>query len=260
MTSNRWEDLTADEIRARSLAAEGREVGLVPVGATEQHGPHLPAGTDTIIATALCDRVAERTGCLVLPPISVASSFGHGTLLGGTISSTPELVAAHVRNYADWAACSGLTRLLVVNAHLGNSDSLGVASDHIRHSRPDLRMGIIDWFTVTPEILAEVTSDGEDIHANRAETSVMLAIAPHLVRTELVADADDVDRTIDLVFRYTATSLSTNGVTGRPSEASVELGERLLAMAIDAISDRVERGRLEDPPLLDHSERIPIPG
>ena len=76
---------------------------------------------------------------------------------------------------------------------------------------------------------AETAVDGEDIHANRTETSLMLAVAPHLVHLDRLASSDDPDRTAGLVFRYTAPSLSTNGVTGRPAEATVELGHRLLA-------------------------------
>jgi creatinine amidohydrolase len=97
-------------------------------------------------------------------------------------------------------------------------------------------------------VQAEVLRDGVDIHANRGETSMMLAIAPHLVRADRMPDADDPDRTHDLVFRYTAPALSANGVTGRPSEASAELGGHLLAATAKAIANRVERGRLEEPP------------
>ncbi|MCU0309508.1 MAG: creatininase family protein [Acidimicrobiales bacterium] len=252
MRSNRWEELSADELSVRLTALDGHEVGLVPVGATEQHGPHLPSGTDTIIATRLCELVAERTGCLVLPAISVACSFGHGRVLAGTLSSTPELVASTVREYADWAACSGLTRLLFVNAHFGNGAALSVATDHLRLHRPDLRAAYVDWYSATPEILAEVTADGDDIHANRAETSVMLALAPHLVDTTAMAGADDADRTEGLVFRYTAEALSTNGVTGNPSQASVALGEHLVGLAVTALGELVERGRVEEPPLVAH--------
>jgi creatinine amidohydrolase len=62
-------------------------------------------------------------------------------------------------------------------------------------------------------------------------------------------DADDPDRTSDLVFRYTAPALSTNGVTGRPSQASALLGDRLLTLTAEALADRVRRGRKEEPPL-----------
>jgi len=92
-------------------------------------------------------------------------------------------------------------------------------------------------------------ADGADVHANRAETSVMLALAPELVDRERMMAADDPDRTSGLVFRYTAPALSTNGVTGRPSEATAALGEKLVALVARGLAERVERGRLEEPPL-----------
>jgi creatinine amidohydrolase len=227
----------------------GPNIGLVPVGATEQHGPHLPSGTDTIIATALCDAVSTRTGAVVLPAIPIACSYGHGTVLPGTISFTPELVAAVVRQYAEWAAYSGLTRLLFVNSHFGNSAALGIATDHLRLYRPDLQVGVVDWWSVDPEVHAEMTADGDDVHSNRGETSLMMAIAPHLVHVDRLGTSDDPDRTGGLVFRYTAPALSANGVTGKPSEASVELGDRMFDRAVSAIADRVVRARSEEPPL-----------
>ena len=190
----RWEDEASPDLADLAGRGEG-EVGLVPVGATEQHGPHLPTGTDTIIATALCERASAWTGAPVLPAIAVACSYGHGTRLPGTLSLTPELLAAVVRQYAEWAATSGLTRLLFVNAHFGNSAALGIATDHLRLFRPDLRVGVLNWWALDPEVARETVVEGEDVHAHRAETSVMLALAPELVHLDRAATADDPDRT-----------------------------------------------------------------
>jgi creatinine amidohydrolase len=244
----RWSDHAWPELSDLAERGSG-EVGLVPVGATEQHGPHLPTGTDTIVACALCDGVSELTDAPVLPPIPVACSYGHGTQLPGTLSLTPELLAAVVRQYAEWAATSGLTRLLFVNSHFGNSASLGIATDHLRLFRPDLQVGSVDWWTADEVVATEAVLDGDDVHAHRAETSIMLAVAPELVRLDRLTTSDDPDRTTDLVFRYTAPALSTNGVTGRPSEATVELGRLLLTRTVEAIAAMVERGRTEKPPL-----------
>jgi len=225
------------------------EVGLVPVGATEQHGPHLPSGTDTTIAVALCDAASERTGAPVLPAVAVGCSYGHGTALPGQLSLSPELLASVLREYASWAASSGLTRLLFVNAHFGNVGALLAATDELRLRRPELRVGIANWWALDPAVSAEMSADGEDVHANRAETALMLHIAPDLVHLDRLGDADDPDRTTDLVFRYTAPVLSTNGVTGRPSEATIDLGAKLFALTVDALVDRIVRGRVEEPPL-----------
>lgn len=240
----RWEEQSWPELSALSGL-----VGLVPVGATEQHGPHLPTGTDTIIATALCDAASARTGAPVLPAIPVAASYGHGTVLPGTLSFSPELLAVVARSYAEWAAASGLRRLIFLNAHFGNDAALGVATDHLRLHRPDLRVAVAHWWALDPVVDAAMTDDGADVHANRAETSMMLAIAPELVHADRLDTSDDDDRTGDLVFRYTAPSLSTNGVTGRPSEAGAELGAQLFERTVAALSALVERARVEEPPL-----------
>src|SRR5207237_4991935 len=91
--------------------------------------------------------------------------------------------------------------------------------------------------------------DVDDVHAHRAETSLMLVVAPELVHLDRLSAADDPDRTDGLVFRYTAPALSTNGVTGKPSEATERLGRLLFDRTIAAIAEMVERGRVEKPPL-----------
>ncbi len=253
----RLEDLTWPEIAAL-VDGRPREVALLPVGATEQHGPHLPTGTDTIIAKALSDAVSARTGAIVLPAVAVGCSFGHGTVLPGTLSHPPERLSDMVRDVVEWAAASGLTRVLAVNGHFGNQAALGVAGDHLRRDHPESRFGVLNWWSLTPAISAETLADGEDVHANRAETALMLAVAPDHVRLSELATADDPDRTDGLVFRYTAPVLSRNGVTGRPSEATVELGHALLDEAVVAMSAAVERGRTEEPPLAPRPQAVGV--
>lgn len=245
MTAGEWARLPSLAFGTTTSAT----VGLLPVGATEQHGPHLPTGTDSLIAEGLCRAAAERSGAVVLPTISVGCSYGHGIRQGGTLSLTPELLSALVRSSAEWAARSGVTRLLVLNAHYGNRAAIGTAVDHLRLDRPDLRVGATEWWDLDPALTEAMLADGADVHANRAETSVVLALAPELVDLEAMASADDPDRTGPLVFRYTADRLSTNGVTGRPSEATKEEGLRLVELAVTALADLVHRGAEEEPPL-----------
>jgi creatinine amidohydrolase len=257
MGAVRWEQLTWPEIE-EMVQRRPHEVALLPVGATEQHGPHLPTGTDTIVATELSLAVSALTGAPVLPALTIGCSYGHGTKLAGTLSVPPERLSDLIRDTAEWTAASGITRVLAVNGHFGNQPSLAIAGDHLRHSHPELRFGVLNWWTLTPAISAETLADGEDVHANRAETALMMAVAPEHVRLDQLPLADDPDRTEGLVFRYTAPSLSRNGVTGRPSDATPELGRRLHEQIVQAMCSSVERGRREEPPLLSQPHHVGI--
>jgi creatinine amidohydrolase len=242
-----WERLTSPALGGL-LRDDPQHVGLVPVGATEQHGPHLPTGTDTLIARAICERASRRCGALVLPEIPIGCSFGHGRQLPGTLSLSPAQFAGLVKQMADWAAASGLRRLLFVNAHVGNVAPLMAATDPVRLERPDIRVGVVSWWAMSDALAREAAADGADWHANRAETSLMLALHPELVDLAAARNAADPDRTGTLVFRYTAPRLSGNGVTGRPGEATREQGDRLLSEIVGLLADTIARGRSEDPP------------
>lgn len=243
----RWADLPTPALAA-VLAGDDRHVALVPVGATEQHGPHLPVGTDTIVARSLAERVSEVTGSLVLPEVALGVSEWHGTALAGTVAATPEAFLATVDTVCTWAASSGVGRLLFLNGHVGNTAALALALDRVRNRRSGLRVGTVDWWRVTPEVQAVVEADAADWHANRAETALMLALVPSLVDLAAAAGADDPDRSAGLVLKYTVEELTAAGVTGRPSDATVELGEALLGQVVAGLVALVRRAAAEDPP------------
>jgi creatinine amidohydrolase len=147
---------------------------------------------------------------------------------------------------AAWVDRSGFRRLLYVNAHGGNVGPLRVAVDEVRFLGTPV-VGLVNWFELTPEIGALVTSDGADVHANRAETALMLHLRPELV--DLGEVRDDPDRTPGKVFSYTVANSSLDGLTGRPSEATAQEGASLFAMVVDALAAVVDRARLETVPL-----------
>lgn len=245
--SHRWEELTSAQL-ARRVAADPDCVGLIPVGATEQHGPHLPIGTDTIIAVALAD-AAAGDGAVVLPPIAFGASYFHGTAMPGTIAASGTDTAAAALRVAQACVASGVTRLLFVNGHVGNAAALWIACDEFRRQFPDGRIGVMQWWELTPEIAERATADAVDWHANAAETSLVLALRPELVDLDRLADADDPDRTAGSVFRYALEQVSSNGVTGYPSRASTEFGVQLWRDVVGAAAEMVERAHRERAPL-----------
>jgi creatinine amidohydrolase len=245
--NHRWEELTSTQLADR-MAADPDCVALIPVGATEQHGPHLPIGTDTIIATALADAAAGELA-MVLPPIAFGASFFHGTELKGTVAFSGADTAAAAHRVARACADSGFKRLLFVNGHVGNAAPLWIACDDFRREVPDGRIGVMQWWDLTPDIAERATADAVDWHANAAETSLMLALRPELVDVDKFAEADDPDRTADTVFRYAVQHVSTNGVTGLPSRASKAFGLELWRDVVTAAREMVERAHRECAPL-----------
>jgi creatinine amidohydrolase len=244
---HRWDELTSAQLADR-VAADPHLVALIPVGATEQHGPHLPVGTDTIIATELADQAAGDLA-IVLPPIPFGASFFHGTELAGTVAFSGEDVAATVCRVAEACVDSGLRRVLFVNGHVGNAAPLWIACDRFRRHHPACQVGVLQWWDLTPDIERRATADAADWHANAAETSLMLVLRPGLVDTEKMLSADDPDRTAGAVFRYPVQQVSTNGVTGCPSGASESDGQRLWRDVVAAAREKVGCAHDEIPPL-----------
>jgi creatinine amidohydrolase len=221
---------------------------ILPVGATEQHGPHLPINTDTVIASAVCDYASEKTGVPVLPAISYSVSIGHTEKWPGTFSLFHETFIHSLREIALWAASTGWKRLLFVNSHFGNDASLRVAVDRLRFDFVNrLQVATRNTFNLTSSIWSYFISDAADLHANRAETDLMLHLAPGTVRMEFAED--DPDRTEDKVFNYMVANTSSNGVTGAPSLGSAARGQELFLEIGDALAELVQRARFETPPL-----------
>lgn len=250
-----WETLTWEEIG--SLRRTGVDLCLLPAGATEQHGPHLGVGMDTGNADGLCQAVSRVTGVPVLPALPFGCSLGHSRRWPGTIALQPQTLMEVVVELFDWLQGAGFKRLLIVNGHVGNAAPLRCAVDIIRSRWDDALASICNVAELSPRVRAEFFADAQDWHANAAETSLMLARIPGLVRPEKLATADDEDRTGGLVFPHPVNRTSRNGVTGFPSRATREQGEKLFSFMVEDLAALVRRALVEHPPL-EHSYFAPI--
>lgn len=113
----------------------------------------------------------------------------------------------------------------------------------------DLMVAVINTPLISDRVRKAHFADGEDWHANAAETSLMLAVAPEIARPDLAASSDDPDRTGGLVFAHPVNKTSLNGVTGMPSRASADQGHELFAWMVEDLASTIERGKKEIPPL-----------
>jgi creatinine amidohydrolase len=230
------------------VVADPNAVLMLPLGATEQHGPHLPINTDTVIARAICDYASARSGAWVAPAHAYTVSAGHTGKWPGTFSLSHQTFITAMGEWTDWAVSMGWRRVLWINAHYGNDASLRVALDiaRVKHLGA-LQIGLITTFRLTDEIADYFSSDAADLHANQAETDLMRFLAPESVKMSVVED--DPDRTVGTVFSYPVAQTSLNGVTGAPSQGTAERGRSLLVEMGEALAAQVEVAKTETPPL-----------
>ena len=232
----------------RALLDSGHALLVLPMGAIEQHGPHLPVNTDLVIAESVCRYACDKANVPMLPPLCYTVSVGHTAKWPGTLSLSHETFIATICDLAEWAERTGWTRLLLVNSHFGNDASLRVAVDKIRTARMgSFQIGHCHTYNLTDSIWSAFISDAEDLHANKAETDLMLHLAPDTVN--MSAAKDDPDRTVGQVFSYPVAQTSLNGVTGTPSQGTADAGQRLFLEMGDALAAKLECAKSEVPPL-----------
>jgi creatinine amidohydrolase len=208
------------------VTASGERILAVPLGSTEQHGPHLPLATDTIVAVALAERLAAARADVVVAPALPYGSSGEHAGFAGTLSigqAALETVVVELVRSAD--AFAGV---VLVSGHAGNAEPLDRAVARLR----DEGRRALAWL---PRVA------GGDAHAGRTETSLLLALAPDAVRLGAV-EAGNTRPLAELMPELRAGGVAAvvpNGVLGDPAGASAAEGEALLAALADDLVSAV---------------------
>ena len=167
---------------ARELVENGMDMVIMPTGATEQHGPHLPMNVDYLVAYRIALGVSERTGVPVLPPLPIGHSSGHEGI-PGTLSLSPETFQKVVEEIAEGVYTTGFRRLLFLNGHLPNIHPLNCAAVNLRVRHPDFKLQALSWWDITPGIQKKFYGDESYgiPHGNIVETSIMRYFRDDLV-------------------------------------------------------------------------------
>jgi creatinine amidohydrolase len=217
------------------------DIAVLPIGAFEQHGRHLPLATDTIQAEFFARHLAETLGAALLPALPLSTSLEHQGFRG-TLTLRPATLASVVNDVAVALEQQGFRRLIVVNGHGGNFILNPTLRELNRANRPIKLLLVNFWECAAPALVTT-----PEIHAGEFETSIMLAIAPGLVGPEredfAPPDGDPAIRQSDLTH-FGVGFFSPAGVWGYPSRATRETGQKLVASIRANIVQHV-RTRLE---------------
>jgi creatinine amidohydrolase len=215
-------------------------LALLPVGSTEQHGPHLPLETDTLNAETVAERAAEKhvEPAVVAPAIPVAIAEEHRKF-AGTLWVSESTLRSYVRETVASLAFHGWDRVVVVNGHGGNTAALREVAGRItRHD--DAYAVPFTWFDEVGDYRSEMG------HGGPLETSLVQCAKPERIRNDRVANAAENaserwgnwEGRVNLAFD--SDEFTDNGVVGNPRDGSAEQGARLLELATDSLTELLE--------------------
>ena len=236
--------LTRPEIT--EIVAKGKAIAILPVGSTEQHGPHLPVATDTYTSQYYVNKTLEKVGdkadFLVLPQLYYSLSVEHLSY-PATISMSAETFLRVLQEIGEGLQGTGITKLIIFNGHGGNDHILQVAAREIH------KLGIKVFCSCVIQILDAMKIEPTAVHADQFETSVIMAIHPELVHKDKIVP--ELDKSADkwmeisdfhafIAETWFADEVSVDGVIGEPGKASPEFGKEWLSKLIDEMAKGVE--------------------
>ncbi|MBX3097660.1 MAG: creatininase family protein [Fimbriimonadaceae bacterium] len=217
---------------------------LIPTGAVEQHGAHMPLATDTILVTAVAEAVEARlTDRVILTPTVWLGASLHHLPFPGTLSASFDAYHLALNNIIVSLADHGFHRFMVVNGHGGNADSNRIVLRELKHQRPELTLAYQGYYDLWPaELCAEVMEgpDRQIQHACEAETSLMLHVQPDLVKMDRARDDGLRPESGFAGGIWAFNEITEAGSLGYATLATAEKGKRLFEAAVEGVTQWVE--------------------
>jgi creatinine amidohydrolase len=244
-----WARLDAGELRRR---AEAGAVVILPVASTEQHGPHLATGVDTILCGEICRRAGQRiagTRPVVVAPTLWAGLAEHHVAFGGTFTLTLPTYHAVLRDLCLSIVRAGFDRIVIVNGHGGNMTALNALTPDLTRE-VGVPVAVATYWLVAEEPFRAILEDQAGVlHACEAETSMMMTAAPDLVNADRLPEAHGPtpasagSALMQPLGRWRSfKEMTATGVLGDARRASADKGERLIEAAARALADRLVAG------------------
>lgn len=215
------------------------DMAILPVGSNEQHGPQNPLGTDHLIARALAEETAKRTGilCLQVVPFGVSA---HHRQFWGTIYISPRTFRDYVRDVCIALNYYGVRKIVIVNGHGGNLPALIELARELREK--EVFVSIFQWWGVAGKLLPGLFETEERRHAGAEETSLNLALYPHIVDMERATDEEPrrpLVQTEGFTLPFDTVDRTSSGVFGRSTTASAKKGRRVLTAVVNDLVKHV---------------------
>lgn len=234
-----WKELTATELR--DLAAHNATV-ILPVASMEQHGPHLPVGVDTILCENVCRLAAEAIASeqpVVVAPTLWCGMAEHHMAFGGTFTFDIPTYRAVLLSFLKSIARHGFTKVFIVNGHGGNISPLAAFLPDFA-VETGLIIRVTTYFELAQPAMPAILEDQERVrHACEGETSLMMALAPDLVRHDKLPDAHGPSHSTPRplgVARYRPyRTFTDSGVVGDARRSTKAKGEKLTLACRDAL-------------------------
>ena len=249
-----WKELTAEELRTKAAA---NAIVILPVASIEQHGPHLPVGVDTILCEGVCKRGAELAASdvpVVVAPTLWCGMAEHHMAFGGTFTFDIPTYRAVLLAMLKSIDRHGFERVFIINGHGGNIAALSsFLPDFARETR--LKVRSATYFELARSELAPVLEDQKTVHhACEVETSLMLVLAPQLVKRDRlreafggVADANAGEKQPAVPARFRSfKEFTPSGVNGDARRANREKGEKLVAICVEGVAAALRNTKIWD--------------